>query len=342
MFVDIHVEPYEIKKQVEYTIEFPEYGKFPIMQINRGSYIAGAKIETSLNFHVSDGCYNLQIGKYCAMAEDILFMMDLMHDYKYVSMGAIEELKGIHNPIEKYERYRVQRKGQILIENDVWIGHGATIMGGVIIHNGAVIGANAVVTKDVPPYAIVVRNPARIIKYRFDEETIKSLLKIRWWDWTPELIKTRQKEMLFSAEKFVSAFGEDETGIAQNPIKKNVDGPVYACIADIDSKFPVFPKILDEFCHRYSSMNGQLVIYIRNDDSKECNLQGILQCLSDYQDVNCSIQIIDDAAVSIEDVIGNTDFYITNRCSENLKAVEFAYNYSKRILSGVDIPIWKQ
>lgn len=52
--------------------------------------------------------------------------------------------------------------------------------------------------------------------------------------------------------------------------------------------------------------------------------------------------IIDDAAVSIEDVIGNTDFYITNRCSENLKAVEFAYNYSKRILSGVDIPIWKQ
>ena len=55
MFVDIHVEPYEIKKQVEYTIEFPEYGKFPIMQINRGSYIAGAKIETSLNFHVSDG-----------------------------------------------------------------------------------------------------------------------------------------------------------------------------------------------------------------------------------------------------------------------------------------------
>lgn len=156
------------------------------------------------------------------------------------------------------------------------------------------------------------------------------------------MIKTRQKEMLFSAEKFVSAFGEDETGIAQNPIKKNVDGPVYACIADIDSKFPVFPKILDEFCYRYSSMNGQLVIYIRNDDSKECNLQGILQCLSDYQDVNCSIQIIDDAAVSIEDVIGNTDFYITNRCSENLKAVEFAYNYSKRILSGVDIPIWKQ
>ena len=244
MFVDIHVEPYEIKKQVEYTIEFPEYGKFPIMQINRGSYIAGAKIETSLNFHVSDGCYNLQIGKYCAMAEDILFMMDLMHDYKYVSMGAIEELKGIHNPNEKYERYRVQRKGQILIENDVWIGHGATIMGGVIIHNGAVVGANAVVTKDVPPYAIVAGNPARVIKYRFDDEIIKKLLNIRWWDWTPELIKDRSKEMLYSADKFANEFYEHKkvSREMKNPINKNVSGPVYTCIADMDKTFPVFPR----------------------------------------------------------------------------------------------------
>ena len=342
MIFDIHIEPYEIKKQVEYTMDFPECGKFPVMQIDRGSYISGAKIETSLNFHVSDGCYNLQIGKYCAMAENILFMMDLMHDYKYVAMGAIEELRGIENPNTDIERYRVQRKGQILIENDVWIGHGATIMGGVIIHNGAVIGANAVVTKDVPPYAIVAGNPAQIIKYRFDEKTIKSLLKIRWWDWPSELIKTRQKEMLLSVENFVAAFGEDEADTVQNPINKNIDGPVYACIADMDSVFPVFPKILDEFCYRYSNMNGQLVIYIRNNESKEYNMQGILQCLSEYQKVNCSIQIIDDAAVSIKDVMRNTDFYITNRCSENLKAVELAYNYSKRILSGVDIPIWKQ
>lgn len=344
MFVDIHVEPYEIKKQVEYTIEFPEYGKFPIMQINRGSYIAGAKIETSLNFHVSDGCYNLQIGKYCAMAEDILFMMDLMHDYKYVSMGAIEELKGIHNPNEKYERYRVQRKGQILIENDVWIGHGATIMGGVIIHNGAVVGANAVVTKDVPPYAIVAGNPARVIKYRFDDEIIKKLLNIRWWDWPPELIKDRSKEMLYSADKFANEFYEHKKVSTEmkNPINKNVSGPVYTCIADMDKTFPVFPKIVDEFCYRYSNMDGQLVVYIENNSHKEDNLQSILQTLSDYQDINCSVQIIDDETVSAEDVICNSDFYITNRGSENLVAVEMAYIYSKKILSGVDIPIWKQ
>mgnify|MGYP001016612987 FL=1 len=132
MFIDIHVDPYEIKKQTEFTMDFSEFERFPVMQIDRGSYVSGAKIETSLNYHVSDGCYNLQIGKYCALAEDILFMIDLMHDYKYVFMGAVEELKNVENPNSSYDKYRVQRKGQILIENDVWIGHGVTIMGGVI------------------------------------------------------------------------------------------------------------------------------------------------------------------------------------------------------------------
>lgn len=73
-------------------MNFPQ-GQFPVLQIGKGSYIAKAQIETSLNFHVEDGCYNLQIGKYCALAEDILFMLDLMHDYKYVSIGSIEEFR---------------------------------------------------------------------------------------------------------------------------------------------------------------------------------------------------------------------------------------------------------
>lgn len=84
MFIDLHVEPYQLKSEEEYGIDFPGKGSFPILHIGRGSYITGAKIETSLNFHVEDGCYNLQIGRYCALAEDILFMLDLMHDYKYV------------------------------------------------------------------------------------------------------------------------------------------------------------------------------------------------------------------------------------------------------------------
>jgi serine acetyltransferase len=86
-------------------------------------------------------------------------------------------------------------KGDIIVGNDVWIGAKSTIMSGVNIGNGAVIGSNSTITKDVPPYAIVVGNPGKIVKYRFTEKQIESLLKISWWDWTEDRIKTEAMNM---------------------------------------------------------------------------------------------------------------------------------------------------
>jgi virginiamycin A acetyltransferase len=79
-------------------------------------------------------------------------------------------------------------KGDTRVGNDVWIGYGATILPGVTIGNGAVIGSLSVVAGDVPPYAIVVGNPARVIRNRFDDATIARLLALRWWDWDIERI----------------------------------------------------------------------------------------------------------------------------------------------------------
>ena len=72
--------------------------------------------------------------------------------------------------------------------SDVWIGYEAVILAGVTIGDGAVIGARAVVTKDVPPYTIVGGVPARAIRRRFPEETAEELLRLKWWDWPPERI----------------------------------------------------------------------------------------------------------------------------------------------------------
>jgi tetrahydrodipicolinate N-succinyltransferase len=84
-------------------------------------------------------------------------------------------------------RYKVgthaEAKGPIIIGNDVWFGADAKVMSGVTIGDGAIIGAGAVVAKNIPPYAIVAGNPAKIISFRFDDETIKRLLDIKWWNW---------------------------------------------------------------------------------------------------------------------------------------------------------------
>ena len=80
-------------------------------------------------------------------------------------------------------------KGDVVIGNDVWIAEGAVILSGVNIGDGAVIGSQAVVSKDVPPYAVVSGNPARLIKKRFDDETIDKLLSIQWWNWPVEKIR---------------------------------------------------------------------------------------------------------------------------------------------------------
>lgn len=79
-------------------------------------------------------------------------------------------------------------KGDIVVGNDVWIGYEAVILAGVTIGDGAIIGARAVVTKDVPPYTIVGGIPAKQIRKRFNEETIDILLKLKWWDWSKERI----------------------------------------------------------------------------------------------------------------------------------------------------------
>lgn len=79
-------------------------------------------------------------------------------------------------------------KGDTVIGNDVWIGYNATIMPGIHIGDGAIIATNAVVTKDVPSYSIVGGTPAKLIRYRFDEEKIDILNTLKWWEWDIEKI----------------------------------------------------------------------------------------------------------------------------------------------------------
>lgn len=92
----------------------------------------------------------------------------------------------------------LQNEEQVLIGNDVWIGCYAIIMPGIVIGDGAVIGAGSIVTKNVPPYAVVAGSPARILRYRFSEDVIDDLLQICWWQWDDEKLKEKSSIDYFS------------------------------------------------------------------------------------------------------------------------------------------------
>lgn len=153
---------------------------------DRGTYF-----DRNVNIISWSDDYKIFLGKYNSIGRDCNFFLHANHRHDWVTTSS--QLWGPVSP-DIAELHMVMGhpscKGDIIIENDVWVGAKSTIMSGVKIHNGAVVGATSTVTKDVPPYAIVAGNPAKIIKYRFDEKQIESLLKISWWNWTEDRIKT--------------------------------------------------------------------------------------------------------------------------------------------------------
>ena len=149
----------------------------------------------------------LQIGAFCSIADDVLILLGGEHRIDWVTTYPFSYFWPAGKNIKGFP----MSKGDVIIGNDVWIGTEAIILSGVNIGDGAVIGARAVVTKDVPPYAIVVGNPARVVQYRFDEATIQRLLEIKWWEWNDLRISKALHFLLSSkVDLFLNAYDNNE------------------------------------------------------------------------------------------------------------------------------------
>jgi acetyltransferase-like isoleucine patch superfamily enzyme len=134
------------------------------------------------------GDEKISIGKWCAISQGVKLLAGGNHRTDAVSAYPFDTmlLKTAANPMQDRS---YEKGGGIEIQNDVWIGYGATICGHVKVGHGAVIAANATVFTDVPAYGIAVGNPARVTKYRFDEKTVEALLRIAWWQWPESTIR---------------------------------------------------------------------------------------------------------------------------------------------------------
>lgn len=138
--------------------------------------------------------FKTNIGKFCSIAHGSY--IGLWEHNTYVTTHSFYLYETSGGFVKGYRNYD---KDSLLttIENDVWIGANAVILKGIKVSNGAIIGAGSVVTKDVPPYAIAVGNPAKVLKYRFSQDEVEFLLDKKWWDMPREALQEMVNERVF-------------------------------------------------------------------------------------------------------------------------------------------------
>lgn len=135
--------------------------------------------------------HSISIGNFCSIARGTN-IQEYNHNMETITTYFIK-----HRIFEECYGVDAVSKGTIIIGNDVWIGTGTTILTGVTIGDGAVVAANSVVTNDIPNYAIVGGSPAKVLKYRFSQDVISELIKLKWWDWDIEKIK-KNKDLFYN------------------------------------------------------------------------------------------------------------------------------------------------
>jgi virginiamycin A acetyltransferase len=177
------------------TSEFIEVGDYTYYDDPAGP----EKFEQNVLYHFPFIGDKLIIGKFCAIARGATFIMN----------GANHKMAGFSTyPFQIFgqgwERVmpgegELPYKGDTIVGHDVWVGYQATLMPGVTIGEGAIVASKSVVTSDVPAYSIVGGNPAKVLKFRFDEATIAELLRLEWWHWSPDRI-TRALEAIVGCD----------------------------------------------------------------------------------------------------------------------------------------------
>jgi acetyltransferase-like isoleucine patch superfamily enzyme len=140
------------------------------------------------------------VGSYCSISPEVRILGGGEHVTARASTFPLSAR--LFDPAKRNSLDAID-KGATVIGSDVWIGYGATVLSGVTVGDGAVLGARALVSESVPPYAVVAGNPARVVRYRFTSEVQNRLLALRWWDWDDEDIRNLEPWFMADIKSFL-------------------------------------------------------------------------------------------------------------------------------------------
>ena len=313
-----------------------------IVTLGRGSYTSTFSLPLQFG-----GAMHVLGGRFCSLAGDIYFSMNGNHPMKSVTTSPLDvgvvvrDIFGKVRPdLRPVPNVRKQHL-QIIFGHDVWIAQNAMIMGGVKIGNGAIIGANAVVAKDIPPYAIAVGNPARVIKYRFDEETIRKFLAVKWWNWSLEKIADNLP-LINDVKKFLEAhyspaleeFPDDEFTQKLNNFAGGGQA-IYQLIADFASKDPLWPKVVKGFCQ--SNFKNSLLVVWLDKNSTEKDFDLLSETANAFNNgASKNILAVESDENFSPAALRKATHFITTREMSTLAALDYLWNTDVKIISALD------
>lgn len=303
---------------------------FPLVLVGRRSYLFNVNLEYFEPLNSS-----LIIGNYCSIAHEVTFMLNANHTHDHLSVTNYPFSEVLNLPLNQKSLV----KGSIIVGHDVWIGRGVIIMPGVIIGNGAIIAANSVVTKDVKPYSIVGGNPAKLLKYRFDENTCDSLNKINWWYEDEATILQNPHFINGEISQYINDYSHEIKEESNNQAVKNSQ-ITYLLIMDRDIKNSVWKNVIEQYANHLTLKSQNTLIIALHDKKQFEEVTPEFNEWKKYHKDISSIEFIvgDD---SINEVLRNTNFFITERSHETLRYLQVAQEHGAKVLFGADKKIFQ-
>ncbi len=313
------------------------------------SYIGGGSLEfAGKRRHIS-------VGRFTSMSWQIIFLMGMNHicknsattfpfdgDSEFKRVINVHRGGGIYDFTGFTRRVPEENHYQILIGSDVWIGRGAVILSGSKIGNGAVIGAGSVVAKEIPPYAIAVGNPAKVIKYRLSEENIRKMQAVKWWNWEVDKIFENAKYMA-DADKFLEMHyspeleivPEDDLGRYVKKLRAE-KREVYVYNSDFRALMPLWRRVVNGFFK--SDLQNAVLIFFSGPETLPTDFEELKDFAGSLaKNSSCSMIV---SPVNSLSALKNATHLIMNREPVSSQCFDFVFGSGVKILSALDEKIF--